>query len=109
MGEKERLELLKDVAGTKIYEQRRQESTKIIEETGMFPPSAQRPRLTKVDVKRTKINDLLTYIEERLTELEEEKEELKEYQDKDKERRCLEYAFHQRELDEVAVALESVS
>lgn len=60
-------------------------------------------------MKRTKINDLLTYIEERLAELEEEKEELKEYQEKDKERRCLEYAFHQRGLDEVSAALETVS
>ena len=30
----ERLQLLKEVAGTRIYEQRRQESTKIMGETG---------------------------------------------------------------------------
>jgi len=44
-----------------------------------------------------------------LTELEEEKEELKEYQKSDKERRCLEYALHQRELEDVTVALDQVS
>jgi len=34
--DKERLQLLKDVAGTRVYEQRRVESLKIMNETGMF-------------------------------------------------------------------------
>ncbi|KAJ7489905.1 structural maintenance of chromosome protein 3 [Mycena galericulata] len=89
----ERLALLKEVAGTKVYEQRRSESLRIMAET---------------DAKRTKINELLEYIESRLTELEEEKEELKEFQDKDKDRRCLEYALYQRELEEVGEALEEI-
>ncbi|KAG7088666.1 hypothetical protein E1B28_012638 [Marasmius oreades] len=89
----ERLALLKEVAGTKVYEQRRTESLKIMAET---------------EAKRTKINELLDYIESRLTELEEEKEELKEFQEKDKERRCLEYALYQRELGEVGEALEEI-
>ncbi|KAJ7905296.1 structural maintenance of chromosome protein 3 [Mycena olivaceomarginata] len=89
----ERLALLKEVAGTKVYEQRRSESLRIMAET---------------DAKRTKINELLDYIESRLTELEEEKEELKEFQDKDKDRRCLEYALYQRELEEVGEALEEI-
>ncbi|KAG6879829.1 hypothetical protein C0992_011112 [Termitomyces sp. T32_za158] len=89
----ERLALLKEVAGTKVYEQRRTESLRIMAET---------------DAKRTKINELLDYIESRLSELEEEKEELKEFQDKDKERRCLEYALYQRELEEVGEALDEI-
>lgn len=89
----ERLALLKEVAGTKVYEQRRTESLRIMAET---------------DAKRTKINELLEYIESRLTELEEEKEELREFQEKDKERRCLEYALYQRELEEVGEALEEI-
>lgn len=89
----ERLALLKEVAGTKVYEQRRTESLRIMAET---------------DAKRTKINELLDYIESRLTELEEEKEELREFQEKDKERRCLEYALYQRELEEVGEALEEI-
>ncbi|KAF7304687.1 Structural maintenance of chromosomes protein [Mycena kentingensis (nom. inval.)] len=89
----ERLALLKEVAGTKVYEQRRAESLRIMAET---------------DAKRTKISELLEYIEARLTELEEEKEELKEFQEKDKERRCLEYALYQRELEEVGEALEDI-
>ncbi|TFK63131.1 structural maintenance of chromosome protein 3 [Pluteus cervinus] len=89
----ERLALLKEVAGTKVYEQRRTESLRIMSET---------------DAKRTKISELLDYIESRLSELEEEKEELKEFQTKDKERRCLEYALHQRELEEINEALEEL-
>lgn len=85
--------LLKEVAGTKVYEQRRAESLRIMSET---------------DAKRTKINELLDYIESRLGELEEEKEELREFQEKDKERRCLEYALYQRELEEVGEALEEI-
>ncbi|KAF8191692.1 structural maintenance of chromosome protein 3 [Pholiota molesta] len=89
----ERLALLKEVAGTKVYEQRRSESLKIMADT---------------DAKRGKINELLEYIESRLAELEEEKEELKEFQEKDKERRCMEYALYQRELEEVGEALVEI-
>ena len=89
----ERLALLKEVAGTKVYEQRRSESLRIMAET---------------DAKRGKIDELLEYIDTRLTELEEEKEELKEFQDKDKERRCLEYALYSRELEEVTETLEEI-
>jgi structural maintenance of chromosome 3 (chondroitin sulfate proteoglycan 6) len=64
--------------------------------------------MAETDSKRTKINELIDYIESRLAELEEEKEELKEFQEKDKERRCLEYALYQRELEEVASALEEI-
>ncbi|TCD64165.1 Structural maintenance of chromosomes protein 3 [Steccherinum ochraceum] len=89
----ERLALMKEVAGTKVYEQRRAESLRIMQET---------------DNKRDKINELLEFIDGRLTELEEEKEELKEYQEKDKERRCLEYAVYSRELDEVTEAVDEI-
>ena len=76
-----------------MYEDRRSESVRIIEET---------------DAKRNKVNELLDYINTRMEELEEEKEELKEYQEKDKDRRCLEYALYQRELEDVTVALEDL-
>lgn len=76
-----------------MYEQRRAESLKIMADT---------------DAKRGKINELLDYIENRLTELEEEKEELKEFQEKDKERRCMEYALYQRELEEVGETLVEI-
>ena len=53
----ERLALLKEVAGTKVYEQRRAESLRIMDET----PS-----------KLQRVNKLLEYIDGRLSELEEE-------------------------------------
>ncbi|KAG0292461.1 Structural maintenance of chromosomes protein 3 [Dissophora globulifera] len=89
----ERLLLLKEVAGTRVYEQRRQESLKIISET---------------DMKRKNIDELLTHIEQRLDELEEEKEELKLYQEHDRRRRCLEYTIYSRELHDVTEALEEM-
>ncbi|KAK5652541.1 hypothetical protein OQA88_10447 [Cercophora sp. LCS_1] len=85
MKESERLNLLKEIAGTNTYDDRRIQSLKIMAETNN---------------KREKIDELLTYIEERLKELEEEKNDLREYQDKDRERRCLEYA-HWHHLQEV--------
>ncbi|KAK0546817.1 Structural maintenance of chromosomes protein 3 [Tilletia horrida] len=89
----ERLGLLKEVAGTRVYEQRRAESLKLIEDT---------------EVKRGKIDDLLQYIEERLSELDDEKEELEEFNSKDRERRCLEYAIYQREMSEVVEVLDKL-
>ncbi|KAG9047985.1 Structural maintenance of chromosomes protein 3 [Tulasnella sp. UAMH 9824] len=89
----ERLALLKEVAGTKVYEQRRAESLRVMDET---------------KAKQAKIREVLDYIQERLEELETEKEELKEFQEKDKERRCLEYSLYQAELTEITQALEEI-
>ncbi|KAI5781210.1 RecF/RecN/SMC [Geopyxis carbonaria] len=93
MKDNERLTLLKEVAGTQVYEQRRQESLKIMEDT---------------DNKRSRIDELLKYIDARLNELEEEKEELRGYHEKDRERRCLEYTIYHREQMEIASALEQI-
>jgi structural maintenance of chromosome 3 (chondroitin sulfate proteoglycan 6) len=93
MKDSERLMLLKEVAGTQVYEQRRTESLKIMEDT---------------DNKRQKIDELLKYIEERLSELEEEKEELRGYQEKDRQRRCLEYTIYHREQVEIGNALDQI-
>lgn len=89
MKDAERLNLLKEVAGTQVYEARRTESLKIMTETNN---------------KREKIDELLEYIKERLAELEEEKEELRDYQEKDKDRRCLQYTIDHRE--QVAISNE---
>lgn len=93
MKDAERLNLLKEVAGTQVYEARRTESLKI---------------MTDTENKRVKIDELLDYIRDRLAELEEEKKELREYQEKDKERRCLEYIIYSREQGEIASALETI-
>lgn len=93
MKDAERLNLLKEVAGTQVYEARRTESLKIMNET---------------ENKQAKIDELLEYIQARLGELEEEKDELRGYQEKDKDRRCLEYAFYHREQTALATALDEI-
>ncbi|KAJ5335948.1 hypothetical protein MYU51_020193 [Penicillium brevicompactum] len=93
MKDSERLVLLKEVAGTQVYEARRSESLKIMNETNS---------------KRAKIDELLDYINERLAELEEEKDELRSYQEKDKERRCLEYTIYSLEQQEISKVLSEI-
>ncbi|KAI8799563.1 RecF/RecN/SMC protein [Cladochytrium replicatum] len=89
----DRLELLKDVAGTKVYEERRGESLKIMEDTEM---------------KRQSIDDLLESVNERIETLESEKQELKEFQELDRDRRCLEYSIFLKEQVEVNEQLEEL-
>lgn len=93
MKEKDRLNLLKEIAGTQLYEDKRAESLKIMNETNN---------------KREKIDELLAYIKERLSELEEEKEELRGFQNADRERRCLEYAFYYQQQMAAEELLEEV-
>lgn len=88
-----RLDILKNVAGTTVYDQRRAESQKIMDDT---------------EHKRTKIDELLDHIRGRLGELEEEKEELRAFQDKDRERRCLEYTIHHKDQEALQEALEKL-
>ncbi|CRK20397.1 hypothetical protein BN1708_017805, partial [Verticillium longisporum] len=93
MKESDRLNLMKEVAGTQVYEARRAESLKIMNDTNN---------------KREKIDELLGYIKERLAELEEEKEELRGFQDKDRDRRCLEYALYYQEQQAFQSQLERI-
>ncbi|GAB6024529.1 hypothetical protein CHUAL_009682 [Chamberlinius hualienensis] len=89
----QRLKLLREVAGTRVYDERREESKNILKET---------------EGKREKIEDLLKYIDERLKTLEDEKEELKEYQKWDKMRRALEYTIHDYELKDTRKKLDEI-
>lgn len=81
----QRLKILREVAGTRIYDERKEESRVLLRDT---------------ESKLEKIMDLLKYIEERLQTLEGEKEELKEYQKWDKMRRALEYTIYNQELED---------
>lgn len=85
-----RLALLKEVAGTKVYEQRRSESEKLMVEN---------------ENKILKINSALEDINTRLSDLEEEKQELNEFLQLDKRRKCLDFALQDRELKAVETAL----
>ncbi|VVT47165.1 uncharacterized protein SAPINGB_P001575 [Magnusiomyces paraingens] len=89
--DEQRLNLLKEVAGTQVYDQKRQESLKVLEET---------------EGQRKRINDSLTLIRERLAELETEKEELRDYHEKDREKRSLEYIILDRELKDITATIE---
>ncbi|KAL6629950.1 hypothetical protein ACP70R_029715 [Stipagrostis hirtigluma subsp. patula] len=93
MKDSERLNLLKEIGGTKVYEDRRRESLKIMQETAN---------------KRKQIDQVVHYLEERLRELDEEKEELKKYQQLDKQRRSLEYTILDHELNDARNELASM-
>ena len=93
MRDKDRLNLLKEIAGTTVYEERRDESLKILLDTTH---------------KQERIDEVLSFIEERLSELEKEKEELKEYDYLDKKRRALQYTLYDKELRKLTAQLEKV-
>lgn len=93
-----------------MYESRRLESERILEETGRTSSYYHNSSNSSfcADSKRSKISQLLDYINERLQSLEEEKEELKQFQSNDKERRCLEYALFSRDLSEITNTMEEL-
>ncbi|KAG0462697.1 hypothetical protein HPP92_021173 [Vanilla planifolia] len=93
MKDSERLDLLKEIGGTRVYEERRRESLKIMQETGN---------------KRKQIDQVVQYLEERLRELDEEKEELKKYQQLDKKIRSLAYIILEKEMDDAAQKLKEI-
>ena len=82
MKDEQRLDLLKEVAGTRIYSDRRKESLGIMHETAS---------------RREKITEMLGYIEKRLHELDAEREELATYQALDKRRKVMEYTYYDKE------------
>ncbi|XP_023728227.1 structural maintenance of chromosomes protein 3 isoform X2 [Lactuca sativa] len=93
MKDAERLDLLKEIGGTRVYEERRRESLKIMQETGN---------------KRNQIIQVVQYLDERLRELDEEKAELKKYQQLDKQRKSLEYTIYDKELNDARKELVEV-
>ena len=93
MSDAERLSLLKEVAGTTVYDEKKAES------------------LAKMDENKSsifKIHEILKYIEERLTELRGEKEELTQYQELDRERRAMEYTLYDKELRRARQTLDDI-
>jgi len=93
MRDTERLELLKEIGGTKVYDERRKESLKIMQET---------------ETRQVQIEETVKYIDERLNELNEEREELVKYQEVDRKRRSLEYTIYEKELSDTRAKLEEV-
>jgi len=93
MKDEQRLDLVKEIAGTRLYDMRREESRKIMSQT--------RDR-------RGKIVEMLGYIETRLAELSNEKEELATYQALDKRRKACDYAYYDKELRKAKAELEKM-
>lgn len=93
MTDKNRLELLKEVGGTKIYEERRKESLDLMKDAGL---------------KKKEIEDMLKFFEDKVTELEGDKEELVNYLRLDKQRRVIEYSIFDRDLQSTNTSLQAI-
>ncbi|KAK9866710.1 hypothetical protein WJX84_008069 [Apatococcus fuscideae] len=93
MKDHERLDLLKEIGGTKVYEERRKESLNLMQET---------------ETRRQRINEVVKQLEFRLKELDEERAELAQYQQIDKQRRSLEYAIYDKEISDIRSKLEQI-
>mmetsp|Transcript_38122 Transcript_38122/g.83033 ORF Transcript_38122/g.83033 Transcript_38122/m.83033 type:complete len:1198 (-) Transcript_38122:50-3643(-) len=82
MNDLRRLELLKEISGASVYDERRVESEKILED---------------VRARRQKADEVIEVIAQRIKNLEEEQRELVEYQKLERERRSLEYELTDRD------------
>ena len=93
MQDEERLDLLKEIGGTSVFEAKRKESLKGLDETKS---------------KREQVQETVEFIESRLTELDAEKDELQKYTDLDKTRRSLEYTIYEQELSQARNQLDEI-
>lgn len=89
-----RLKLLREVAGTKVYDERRIKSLVLLKNT---------------EEKIEKIKESYKTMKEQLSTLEKEKEKLKQYQSHDQIRRALEYIIQKKLMAENKKKLIEVS
>ncbi len=80
--DEDRLTLLKEIAGTRIYDSRKEDCFRI---------------LGDADHKRENVQDVVDCLRERLGHLEGEKDELSKFEKKDSKRKMLEYALYSKE------------
>lgn len=93
MKDGDRLQELKEIAGTRTYDDRRKESLKIMKDT---------------DKRLESIDEVIASLDKRLGELEDEKKELKEYQTLDSQYRAIEFTIYDKELKAAKEELDSV-
>eukprot|EP00746_Dinoflagellata_sp_MGD_P165964 gnl/MRDRNA2_/MRDRNA2_95562_c0_seq1.p1 gnl/MRDRNA2_/MRDRNA2_95562_c0~~gnl/MRDRNA2_/MRDRNA2_95562_c0_seq1.p1 ORF type:complete len:1200 (-),score=338.27 gnl/MRDRNA2_/MRDRNA2_95562_c0_seq1:130-3729(-) len=93
MTDEARLDLLKEVSGASIYDERKAESQKILAETME---------------RRKKTAEVLDEVEQRIQELEAEQKDLHEYQQLEKRRRGLEYVLVDHEWRGVQEKIEQL-
>lgn len=93
MADPERLRLLKEVAGTVVYDEKKTLSLAKMQEN---------------TVSRSKIAEILGDIQEKLETLETEKEELTAYQVADRQRKACSYTLYDKELRKARAALDAL-
>eukprot|EP00929_Paragymnodinium_shiwhaense_P047864 TRINITY_DN24279_c0_g1_i1.p1 TRINITY_DN24279_c0_g1~~TRINITY_DN24279_c0_g1_i1.p1 ORF type:complete len:1203 (-),score=481.65 TRINITY_DN24279_c0_g1_i1:342-3950(-) len=93
MSEARRLDLIKEVSGASVYDSRRAESLRVLEDMG---------------ARRKKTDDVISGISTRIKALEEEQRELVEYQKLEKQRKCLEYELTDREFRKAQERIEEL-
>jgi len=93
MDDRRRLELLKEISGAGVYDERRAESMKLLQDTV---------------VRRKKTDEIIEGVASRIKSLEEEQRELVEYQQLEKQRRCLEYELTDRDWRTAQERIESL-
>lgn len=93
MKDNERLELLKEVAGTRVFDEKKNESLKILQQQ---------------DSKKVSIDETIDYVKERLSELKVEEKELNSFKKYDSERRIIEYTIYNKQLQEAIQNIEKI-
>jgi len=93
MKDEERLNMLKEISGSSVYEKRRADSLKLMSET---------------DKQCERIDDLVSDINTRLQELEGEKKELEAWNRNDRERRALMHTINTRDEQRLEHEIERI-
>ena len=93
MSDAERLSLLQEVAGTNLYDEKKAESVRKMQEN---------------EASIEKITEILQDMEDRLEQLQTEKDELTQYTTLDRQRRAVEYALYDQECNKARTLLEAV-
>lgn len=93
MSDLERLNLLKEVAGTTVYDEKKKESLTKMEEN---------------QVHLAKTQESLEFMEQKLEELRGEKEELTKYQTLDRQRKAMAFTLYDKELKKARDTLKEI-
>lgn len=92
MDDRRRLELLKEISGASVYDERKAESKKLLDE---------------IAGRSKKTDDIIEAVSNRIKNLEEEQKELVEYQQLERQRRCLEYELTDRDFKTVQERIDA--
>ena len=93
MNETQCLDLLKEVAGTTVYDERKTESERLMEETKR---------------KREKIAELMERVSDKIKDLQGESAELQDYTKIEKERRAMEYILYKNHVVDSQEQIDSI-